>query len=516
MNVGSLLTLTTARFPDKIGLVEEDKRISYYEFNKRVNQLANRLMSLNVGKGDKVALYLHNSMEWAEIYYALSKMGAVIVPINFRIKGQELAYVINNSDTRILFFDLDLEENVEAVKMDLEKAKTFILVGDISAYGYQLYEDLFDDSPADEPHVFVSEEDIHSICYTSGTTGLPKGAVLTNMNVLTVHYLINSVEFGLTCDDVILATTPLSQRIGWGKLVTSSGLGCKLIIMRSFDAIKALNIIEEEKVTNLSIVPTIGRLILQVPNLDSYTTSSLKSFLVSGEAFPIELKKALTEKFPQVKLFSCYASTEAGQVTSMTHKDMLKKPHSVGCPISCIEVKIVDERGKEVKEGDVGEIIVKSGRRGMFGVIKEYYKDEQYTKEYFLGDWLKTGDMGKTDRDGYLYLVDRKKDMIVSGGYNIYSKEVEMILEGNEKVSEAAVIGVPDEQWGEAVKAFVVLKKGSVATQEEIIEFCKARLASYKKPKYIEFIDSLPRNALGKVQKYRLKNSASSLKNCSS
>jgi len=516
MNVGSLLSITTARFPNKIGLVEEGRRVSYSEFNKRVNQLANKLISLNVGKGDKVALYLHNSIEWAEIYYALSKIGAVIVPINFRIKGQELAYVIDNSDTRILFFDLNLKENVEAVKMDLEKVKIFILVGDIPSGGYRLYKEFFINSLDREPGIFVSEEDIHSICYTSGTTGLPKGAVLTNMNVFTVHYLINSVEFGLTRDDVILATTPLSQRIGWGKLVTSIGLGCKLILMRSFDAKKALTIIEEEKVTNLSIVPTIGRLILQVPNLGSYTMSSLKSFLVSGEAFPIELKKALADKFPQVKLFSCYASTEAGQVTSMAHEDMLKKPNSVGCPISCIEVKIVDERGREVKEGEVGEIIVKSGKPGMFCVIKEYYKDEQYTKEYFLGDWLKTGDMGKTDRDGYLYLVDRKKDMIVSGGYNIYSKEVEMILESNEKVSEAAVIGVPDDQWGEAVKAFVVLEKGSAASQEEIIEFCKTRLASYKKPKYVEFIDSLPRNALGKVQKYRLKNSASSLKNCSS
>jgi long-chain acyl-CoA synthetase len=513
MNVGSLLTLTTARLPSKIGLVGEDRRVSYHEFNKRVNQLANKLITLHVGKGDKVALYLHNSMEWAEIYYALSKIGGVIVPINFRIKGQELAYVIDNSDTRILFFDLDLRENVEAVKMDLEKVKTFILVGDIPSGQYPLYKELFINGLDTEPGISVSEEDIHSICYTSGTTGLPKGAVLTNMNVFTVHYLINSVEFGLTRDDVILATTPLSQRIGWGKLITCIGLGCKLIIMRSFDAEKALNIIEKEKVTSLSIVPTIGRLMLQVPNLDSYTTGSLKSFLVSGEAFPIELKEALGQKFPRVKMFSCYASTEAGQVTNMTNEDMLEKSHSVGCPISSIEVKIVDEKGEEVKEGEVGEIIVKSGKPGMFGVIKEYYKDAQYTKEYFLGDWLRTGDMGKTDHDGYLYLVDRKKDMIVSGGYNIYSKEVEMILEGNEKLVEAAVIGVPDEQWGEAVKAFVVLKKGAVATQEEIIEFCKARLASYKKPKFIEFIDSLPRNALGKVQKFKLKASDPALKN---
>ena len=505
MNVGSLLTTSTVRCSDKIALVEGRRRVPYRAFNRRVNQLANRLSKLNVKKGDKSAIYLHNSIEWAEIYFALSKIGAIVVPVNFRIKGEELGHVLNNSETKILFFGAELKESIETVKMELERVEKFILVGDISAYGYQLYEDLFDDSPADEPHVFVSEEDIHSICYTSGTTGLPKGAVLTNMNVLTGHYLINAVEFGITHDDVILATTPLPQRIGWGKLVTSVGLGCTLVIMPSFDSKKALSMIEQEKVTNLSIVPTIGRLILQVPDIESYNTSSLKSFLVSGEAFPIELKKALAEKFPHVKLFSCFASTETGQVTNMTHEDIFKKPASVGCPIACVEVKIVDPEGREVEKGNAGEVIVRSGKPGTFCIMKEYYKDEEYTKEHFLGDWLRTGDMGKFDNDGYLYLVDRKKDMIISGGYNIYSREVEMVLESNEKVSEAAVIGVPDGQWGESVKAFVVLMKGLVATPEELIEYCKAKLASYKKPKYIEFVDSLPKNTLGKIQKYKLK-----------
>ena len=165
----------------------------------------------------------------------------------------------------------------------------------------------------------------------------------------------------------------------------------------------------------------------------------------------------------------------------------------------------MDPEGREVEKGDVGEVIVRSGRPGTFCVMKEYYKDEEYTNEYFIGDWLRTGDIGKFDDDGYFYLVDRKKDMIISGGLNIYSREVEMVLESNEKVSEAAVIGVPDGQWGEAVKAFVVLRKGSIATSEELIEYCKGKLASYKKPKYIAFVDSLPRNALGKIQKYKLK-----------
>jgi long-chain acyl-CoA synthetase len=505
VNVGSLLRTSAIPYSDKIALVEGERRASYNTLNKRANQLANRLLKLDVKKGDRLAIYLHNSIEWVEIYFALSKIGAIVVPVNFRIKGEELVHVLNNSETKILFFDLELKENIETVKPELRAIEKFILVGDIPPCGYELYEGLFGDSPADEPPVLVSEEDIHSICYTSGTTGLPKGAVLTNMNVLAGHYLVNSVEFGITHDDVILATTPLPQRIGWGKIVTSVGLGCRLVMMRSFDAKRALSMIEKEQVTNLSIVPTIGRLILQVPDIESYNTSSLKSFLVSGEAFPVELKKALVEKFPHVRLVSCFASTETGQVTNMTHEDIFKKPASVGCPIACVEIKIVDNEGREVEKGNVGEVIVRSGKPGSFCIMKEYYKDEAYTKEYFLGDWLRTGDMGRFDHDGYLYIVGRKKDMVISGGYNIYSREVEMVLEGNEKVSEAAVIGVADEQWGEAVKAFVVLRKGSEATPEELIQYCKVKLASYKKPKYIEFVDSLPRNALGKIQKYKLK-----------
>lgn len=505
MNVGSLLTTSAIPYSDKIALVEGERRASYNTLNKRVNQLADRLLKLDVKKGDRLAIYLHNSIEWVEIYFALSKIGAIVVPVNFRIKGEELVHVLNNSETKVLFFDAELKENIETVKPELKGVEKFILVGDIPPCGYELYEGLFGDSPADEPPVLVSGEDIHSICYTSGTTGLPKGAVLTNMNVLVGHYLVNSVEFGITHDDVILATTPLPQRIGWGKIVTSIGLGCRLVLMHSFDAKKALSMIEQEKVTNLSIVPTIGRLILQVPDIESYNTRSLKSFLVSGEAFPVELKKALVEKFPHVNLVSCFASTETGQVTNMIHEDIFKKPASVGCPIACLEVRIVDSEGKEVGKGNVGEVIVRSGRPGTFCIMKEYYKDEQYTKENFLGDWLRTGDMGRFDHDGYLYIVGRKKDMIISGGYNIYSREVEVLLESNEKVSEAAVIGVTDEQWGEAVKAFVVLRKGSEATSEELIQYCKAKLASYKKPKYIEFVDSLPRNALGKIQKYKLK-----------
>jgi long-chain acyl-CoA synthetase len=505
MNVGHLLSASVARFADKIALIQDDRKVSYRDFNNRVNTLANKLLQLDVRKGDKASLYLHNSIEWAEIYFALSKIGAVVVPINFRLKGDELIHIARNSDSKILFFDLDLHQNIEVVKHELTGIALFIALGNNHSETYVSYQQLFDESFNEEPDVCVSEGDIHSICYTSGTTGLPKGAVLTNINIIMGHYLLNPVEYNIRSDDITLATTPFSQRIGWGKIVTSTSLGSTLVIMPSFDAEEVMKITEKERVTNISMVPTIGRMILQLPNIESYDTSSMTKFFVSGESFPVELKKQLIEKFPHAELLGVLGSTEAGQITIMKTEDVLKKPDSAGYPVSCVEVQIVDEEGNEVCTGEIGEIAVRSGKPGMYCVMKEYFNDPEYNKKVFLDDWFRTGDMGRLDDDGYLYVVDRKKDMIISGGFNIYSREVEAVLESNKKVSEAAVIGVPDEKFGESVMAFVALKKGEEIEVDELIGYCKIRLASYKKPRYIEFIDSLPRNAAGKILKYKLK-----------
>ena len=505
LNVGSLLSTNAVRFPAKPALIEGERKVSYSEFNRRANKLANKLLALEVRKGDKACLYLNNSIEFAEIYFALSKIGVIVVPINFRIKGKELHHIVRHSDSTLLFVDDGTWQNIEPLRKDLGSVVKFISVGNTPSDWYILYQELFDSQPSEEPSVIVSEEDIHSLCYTSGTTGLPKGVVLTNLNIFIHHYYVTSSEFGVTHDDIFLATTPLSQRIGWGKLINSIALGCTLVIVRSFHAEETMKIIEKEKVTILSIIPTIGRLILQLPNLESYDTRSLKMFFVTGEAFPIEVKKGLMERFPHVKIVSYFASTEAAIVTSMMHENILIKPTSVGHLLPGVEVKIVDDDGKEVPFGEVGEIITKCGKPGMFSIMKEYYKDPVQTEEAFVGEWLRTGDMGQFDHEGYLYIVDRRKDMIISGGFNIYSREVEAILEGNEKVAEVAVIGVPDGTYGEAVKAFVVLKQGARANGEEMIEYCRENLASYKKPKYIEFVDALPRNTVGKVLKYMLK-----------
>lgn len=505
MNVGDLLTANTIRFPEKVAIVAEDRRVTFSELNTAVNQLANGLLELSIKKGTKATIFLPNCPEWPEIYFALSKIGAVIVPINYRLIGDELVYIINHSDSEVVFFSETHFKVFEQVRHETKRLKHFVFLKDNPPRWSIPYHSLKEGFSPEEPPCGHGDEDAHTISYTSGTTGLPKGAVLTHLNVVIGHCFMTTAEFGVTHKDVFFATTPLCQRIGWGKLVNSISMGCKLVIMPSFDPLQALESVQRERVTIMSIIPTIGRMLLQVPDIEAYDLSSLRMFFVTGEMFPMETKRGLMEKFPHVQLAPYFAQTEAGLITKLFPQDIFRKAGSVGVPFLGVEVKVVDEKMQDVPVGQSGEIIVRSGRPGTFGVIKEYYKDRRANRETFWGDWIRTGDIGSVDEDGYLYILDRKKDMIISGGFNIYSKEVEGVLESHPKISEAAVVGIPDKEYGEAAKAFVVLVDGKEATQEEIIEFCTSRLAGYKKPKEIEFVDSLPRNTVGKVLKYKLK-----------
>ncbi len=505
MGIGDLLTQSATRFPEKVAVVVQDRKLTYRELNGAANQLAHGLLELGIRKGTKAALFLCNCIEWPEIYFALSKIGAAIVPVNYRLIGDELIYIINHSDSEIVFLDDTTLKVLEQVRQRLSRVEHFIFLKDNSPQWCIPYSSLKEGLSGIEPEVSLDGEDAHTICYTSGTTSLPKGALLTHLNVLIGHSFMTSVEFGVTHEDVFLVTTSLSQRIGWGKLVNGIAMGCKVVILPFFDPLEAMEVVQREGVTIMSIIPTIGRMLLQTPDVESYDLSSLRMFFVTGETFPMELKEGLRGRFNHVQQASYFAQTEAGLITILFPKDIFRKYGSVGLPFIGVDVRIVNEQMEDVPAGRSGEIIVRSYRPGTFGVMKEYYKDPTANQETFRGDWIRTGDLGRMDEEGYVYILDRMKDMIISGGFNISSKEVEGVLETHLKIFEAAVVGFPDEDYGEAVKAFVVLKEGQESTQEEIIEFCRSKIASYKRPKEIKFVDTLPRNTVGKVMKYKLK-----------
>jgi long-chain acyl-CoA synthetase len=363
--------------------------------------------------------------------------------------------------------------------------------------------------PCDEslPHVSMEAEDC-MILYTSGTTGKPKGAVMTHANLIVQHGFINPVDWRITSDDVFLVTTPLAHRTGMARLLNSLCLGGTLVAMDRFDGEAALALIESEQVTALGMVPTVARMLLPSLETGAHRCASLRHLIVTGEAFPVEVKRRLIHLLPHVRQHSFFAMTEVGSVTGLEHEEQFTHPTSVGRVTPGVEVKLIDDRGEEVSVGEPGELLVRSGTPGRFTTMRGYFERPDATAATIVDGWVKTGDMARFDVDGYLYIVDRKKDMVLSGGFNIYTKEVEQMLMEHACVADAAVVGVPDEIFGEAVAAFIELKPGQSLGLEQVLEHSKSRIASYKKPKYVFFVEALPRNAMGKVLKTELRTLA--------
>jgi len=319
------------------------------------------------------------------------------------------------------------------------------------------------------------------------------------------HGFINPVDWRITADDVFLVTTPLAHRTGMARMLNALCLGGTLVAMERFDGETALSLIEAEHVSALGMVPTVARMLLPALEQGAARCGSLRHIIVTGEAFPVEVKRRLIELLPQVRQHSFFAMTEVGSVTGLEHEEQFTHPTSVGRVTAGIEVKLVDDRGDEVAVGEPGELLVRAGIPGRFTTMRGYFERPEETAASIVDGWVKTGDMARFDVDGYLYIVDRKKDMVLSGGFNIYTKEVEQMLQEHAAIADAAVIGVPDPLFGEAVAAFIELKPGRLIDATEVLEHSKSRLASYKKPKHVFFVDALPRNAMGKVMKTELR-----------
>lgn len=474
------------RVPDREALVCEQTRITYAQFERRTNQFAAALHARGVRAGDRVLLLLQNGVEWPLTCLGVMKLGALVVPVSTRLTAHEIAFLIKDADPRIVVASDEL--------LDLAGGATVLPLGELVAAA---------ESASDAPWPLVLDSDDCMIGYTSGTSGTPKGAITTHNNMVLVA-MYNNFDYGLNDRDRILVTTPFAHRTAIARLYNTLTLGATLVIMPRFDAAETLATIVRERISVTGLVPTVARMMLDAIAGETSAYDGLRMMISVGEAFPVELKKRLFATLPKVKLSSSLAMTEAYGAAVLTSDDQITHAASAGRPHPAVEVMLADDAGKPVPTGEVGEILVRSGVPGEGVVMRGYWNRPQETAESFREGWFLTGDMGRFDADGYLYLVDRKKDMILSGALNIYSKEVEDAIRSHPGVADVAVVGTPDAQFGEAVVAFVELRNGARLSEDEVIEHCRALIASYKKPKYV-FFEAFPKNAQGKALKRELR-----------
>jgi acyl-CoA synthetase (AMP-forming)/AMP-acid ligase II len=498
MNLGEQLKMNAAKYPDTIALMDKDRRYTYPETNQRVNQLAHSLLSLGLKKGDKVAVLLENSIEIIEIYLATAKTGLVIVPINFRLVGPEVEYIVDNSDARAFIVHDEFVDTLDGIKHKLKNIadESYIIVGE-TRENYKAYEDFISDAPTHEPDVNVDSRDTWILIYTSGTTGKPKGVIRSHESHIS-FYLINAVDFGFNEYDVCLNVMPLCHINSTFFTFTFTYIGASVYIhpAQSFQAEDILKIIETHKITFISLIPTHYNLILNVSEDEKKRdVSSIKKLLCSSAPARKSMKLAIMEFFPGVQLYEGYGSTEAGIVTVLKPEDQMRKLGSIGYETLGTDfIKILDEVGNEMGDGEVGEIY----SRGPM-LFDGYYKLPEKTAASFQGKWFSAGDMGMRDEEGFYQIVDRKDNMIITGGENVYPSEVEEVVGSHPDVFDTAVIGLPDDKWGEKIVAVVIPKKEIGET--EIIDYCRDKLAGFKRPKQVIFItaDDMPRTGTGKI-----------------
>lgn len=506
MNLGDGLRLNAWRYPKKDAVVFEGRRLTYDQLNRRANQFANAMLEKGFKRGDKVSLLMHNNLEFVEMYNGLARIGVVSVPVNFRLVEKEICYIVENSDSKGLVVGSDLLATIDLETLpQLSKDNVFVVGDDIPA-GWNNYEDLLEGQPETEPEVDLSEADIFYFGYTSGTTGFPKGALIKTRNTLEV--VRNAVLRNAGRADVdmtkrvFLAIMPLCHSNSiWATLITLWMGGTNVVFPSGkFSPEKLLETIEKERVTTSSMVPTMITRILDLPDevKNPYDISSLTSLGSSSAPLHTKTKVEALKFFKNTSFSEGYGSTETGAVSTLRHKDQQRKVRSIGKPNPGIQVRLKDEEGNLIKEPTVvGTLWVKTP-----SAFTGYYKEPEKTKEAFDDEgWVTAGDMAFFDEEGFYFLADRKGDMIISGGENIYPREIEEVLVQHEAVAEAAVIGVPNEKWGEEVKAIVVLAEGATGDEQDILEFCKSRLAGYKRPRSVDFTDDFPRTATGKVLK---------------
>jgi len=488
-----------ARSPDKPIAVLGEQTVTYEEMAEWCARVAGGLRARGVGAGDVVGLLSYNSVEFLATIFAANYLGAIAMPVNWRLAAAELRYILEHSGARVLVCDDALIDLANAATDQMRPGPVRVSVSPGAVEGWERFADVAAGAER-PPRAHVEGDDIHRLMYTSGTTGRPKGVMITHANLAWKNYG-HIAEFGFTADDVGLACGPL-YHVGALDLVTTTmiAVGATTIIHRTFEAEHVVDEIERSKVTCVWTAPAMVRAILDVPGIEQRDLSSVKLIIAGGEKMPIPFIERLRRVFPSAWFADAYGLTETVSGDTFLDRDStLSKLGSVGRPCQYLELDIWDEQGIALPAGEPGEVVLRGPK-----VFKGYWRDPDATTAAFAGGWFHTGDIGVRDVDGYVYIVDRLKDMIVSGGENIASSEVERVLYEHGSVVEAAVVGRPDDRWGEVPVAFVVVSSNAISP-DELIEHCRGQLARFKVPKDVVFVDELPRNPSGKVLKRELR-----------
>ncbi len=503
VNWCAVLAHHATRTPDRAITIFEGETTTYRQMADRVAALAAGLRARGVGRGDVVGLLSYNCPEFLETLFAANHLGAIAMPVNWRLAAPEVRYILEHSEARALVCDAALIELADEATKGMEATLLRACVADPAPAGWTALAELrADPGDRDLAPARVGGDDVHRLMYTSGTTGHPKGVMLTHAN-LAWKNLAHIVEFGFTAADLGLACGPL-YHVGALDLTTTSliAAGATTILHRTFDAAAVVDELERSRVTTVWLAPAMVNAIMALPGVEQRDLSSVRGIINGGEKMPIPLIERIQRTFPSAWFADAYGLTETVSGDTFLDRDsIITKLGSVGRPCLHLEVDIWDDQGRSVPAGERGEIVLRGPK-----VFKGYWRDPEATAKAFAGGWFHTGDIGVRDEDGYLFIVDRLKDMIISGGENIAGSEVERVLYEHEAVLEAAVVGRPDDRWGEVPVAFVARRPGATVGADDLIEHCRARLAKFKVPKAVTFIDALPRNPSGKVLKRELRS----------